>query len=181
MLDVDRGEALWKEPRGPNKVSLETCDLGKGPGVVDGAFAELPRYFADADRVMDVEARLVWCMQKVQGLELKDIVKPFPAGGRPATDLGAIATFVANKSSGLKFAAKLDNAKEKETLTLGETLFYRRSGPMDFACATSFSTQVNALAASGKTVRLIRPNALVGGLLASFELAPGVTLVNQRI
>ena len=35
--------------------------------------------------------------------------------------------------------------------------------------------------ASGKTVRLIRPNALVGGLLASFELAPGVTLVNQRI
>jgi ABC-type transporter Mla MlaB component len=56
-----------------------------------------------------------------------------------------------------------------------------RVARMDFACATSFSTQVNALAASGKTVRLIRPNALVGGLLASFELAPGVTLVNQRI
>ena len=45
MLDVDRGEALWKTPRGPKGVSLEGCDLGKGPGVVKGAFAELPRYF----------------------------------------------------------------------------------------------------------------------------------------
>ena len=33
---------------GPKNVSLEKCDLGKGPGKVDGAFAELPRYFADA-------------------------------------------------------------------------------------------------------------------------------------
>ena len=53
LLDSDRGEALWSAARGPKKVSLEKCDLGKGPGVLDGAFAELPRYFADADRVMD--------------------------------------------------------------------------------------------------------------------------------
>ena len=26
-----RGEGLWKQPRGPNKVSLEKCDLGLGP------------------------------------------------------------------------------------------------------------------------------------------------------
>jgi len=56
-----------------------------------------------------------------------------------------------------------------------------RVARMDFACATTLSTQLNALAASGKTVRVIRPNALIGGLLASFELAPGVTLVKQRI
>src|SRR5690606_6628728 len=29
MLDVDRGEQLWKTPRGPKNVSLEGCDLGK--------------------------------------------------------------------------------------------------------------------------------------------------------
>src|SRR5262249_29993982 len=45
MLDVDRGEALWKTPAGPKNVSLEGCDLGLGPGNVDGAFARLPRYF----------------------------------------------------------------------------------------------------------------------------------------
>jgi ABC-type transporter Mla MlaB component len=50
---------------------------------------------------------------------------------------------------------------------------------LDFACATALSVRLNALAASGKTVRLIRPNALVGGLLASMELAPGVTVVKH--
>jgi L-cysteine S-thiosulfotransferase len=49
-----RGEQLWKHKRGPKNASLERCDLGKGPGVVKGAYAELPRYFADADRVMDL-------------------------------------------------------------------------------------------------------------------------------
>ena len=29
-----RGEAMWKEARGPKKASLEKCDLGMGPGVV---------------------------------------------------------------------------------------------------------------------------------------------------
>ena len=67
LLDSDRGEALWKTPAGPNKVSLEKCDLGKGTGVVDGAFAELPRYFTDAGKVMDLETRLMWCMEKLQG------------------------------------------------------------------------------------------------------------------
>ena len=51
-------------------------------------------------------------------------------------ELGAIATYVASKSAGQKFAAKLMHAKEKEMLALGETLFFRRSGPFDFACAT---------------------------------------------
>src|SRR5947209_19860731 len=66
FLDVDRGEALWTMPAGPKNASFEQCDLGKGPGKVDGAFAELPRYFADAGRVMDLETRLLWCMEKLQ-------------------------------------------------------------------------------------------------------------------
>jgi L-cysteine S-thiosulfotransferase len=137
LLDADRGEALWTTPRGPKNVSLEQCDLGKGPGKVEGAFAELPRYFADADRVMDVETRILWCMEKLQGFNRADLVKrPHPAGGQPVKELGAIATYVASKSSDLKFAAKLDQPKEKDMVALGETLFFRRSGPFDFACAT---------------------------------------------
>src|SRR5512136_2871003 len=57
-----RGEALWKTARGPKNATLEGCDLGLGPGVVKGAYAQLPRYFRDADRVQDLETRLVWCM-----------------------------------------------------------------------------------------------------------------------
>src|SRR5512145_1078177 len=63
LLEADRGEVLWKEKRGPRNASLEACELGKGPGKVEGAFAELPRYFPDADKVMDLEARIVWCME----------------------------------------------------------------------------------------------------------------------
>jgi L-cysteine S-thiosulfotransferase len=136
-LDVDRGEALWATPAGPKQTSLEQCDLGKGPGKVGGAFAELPRYFADADRVMDVETRILWCMEKLQGISAADYVKrPHPGGGQPVKELGAIATYVASRSSGAKFAAPLAHAKEREAAALGETLFHRRSGPFDFACAT---------------------------------------------
>jgi sulfur-oxidizing protein SoxA len=137
LLDADRGEALWKTARGPKNVSLEQCDLGKGPGKVDGAFAELPRHFADADRVMDVETRILWCMDKLQGFNPADLVKrPHPGGGQPVKELGAMATFVASKSSGLKFAAKLDAPKEKEAVALGDEFFHRRSGPFDFSCST---------------------------------------------
>ena len=101
LLDADRGEALWTTPRGPKNVSLQQCDLGKGPGKVDGAFAELPRYFADEDRVMDAETRILWCMEKLQGFNRVDLVKkPHPGGGQPVKELGAIATYVASKSSG---------------------------------------------------------------------------------
>ena len=148
MLDVDRGETLWKTPSGPNNASLEACDLGLGPGKVDGAFAALPRYFGDAGRVMDVEARILWCMEMLQGFERAELVTdPHPSPGMPAKDLGAIATYVAYRSNGRSFAAAFGHPKEKEMLALGEALFFRRSGPMDFACSTCHGD-------SGKRIRL---------------------------
>jgi sulfur-oxidizing protein SoxA len=148
LLDADRGEGLWKTPAGPNKVSLEKCDIGKGAGVVDGAFAELPRYFADANKVMDLETRLMWCMEKLQGMKHADLVKrPHPAGGQPVKDLGAIATYVASKSSGMKYVAKLDKPQEKAVVAEGHAIFYRRQGPHDFSCATCHND-------SGKRIRL---------------------------
>lgn len=148
LLDADRGEALWKTPRGPKNVSLEQCDLGKGPGKVEGAFAELPRHFADADKVMDLETRILWCMEKLQGFNRADLVKrPYPPGGQPVKELGAMATFVASKSADMKFAAKLDQPMERETVALGEALFARRSGPFDFSCATCH-------AEAGRRIRL---------------------------
>jgi sulfur-oxidizing protein SoxA len=93
LLDADRGEVLWKTRRGPKNASLENCDLGKGPGKVEGAFAELPRYFADADNVMDAETRILWCMEMLQGFDrAKLIERPHPGGGAPVKELGAIAT-----------------------------------------------------------------------------------------
>ena len=61
------GEEMWKKRQGPKNASLEQCDLGQGPGVLKGAYAGLPRHFADADRVMDLETRLLHCMMTLQG------------------------------------------------------------------------------------------------------------------
>jgi sulfur-oxidizing protein SoxA len=145
---VDRGEALWKEKRGPRNASLERCDLGKGPGKVEGAFAELPRYFKDANRVMDAESRIVWCMEKLQGFARADIVKrPYSKANQSGTELEALATYVANKSNGYKFKPSLKHRKEREALAVGETLFFRRQGPMDFSCSTCHAD-------AGKRIRL---------------------------
>src|SRR5881227_3388684 len=106
-LDADRGEALWTTPAGPKNASLEQCDLGKGPGKVEGAFAELPRYFKDADRVLDLESRLVWCMETLQGLARAEIVKrPYSKANQAGTELEALATYVAFKSNGLTYTAR---------------------------------------------------------------------------
>jgi L-cysteine S-thiosulfotransferase len=148
LLDVDRGETLWKEKRGPKNASLERCDLGKGPGVVNGAFAELPRYFKDAKRVMDTEARIVWCMETLQGFDRAVIVKrPYSKANQAGTELEALATFVAHKSNGQRFKPQLKRAQERETLALGQALFFRRQGPMDFSCSTCHAD-------SGKRIRL---------------------------
>ena len=68
-----KGEELWKQKRGPKNASMEKCDLGKGPGVVKGAFVELPRYFTDTGKVQDLESRLLTCMEAQQGLDAKKI------------------------------------------------------------------------------------------------------------
>ena len=148
LLDADRGEALWKEKRGPKNASLEQCDLGKGAGKVEGAFAELPRYFKDADRVLDLESRLVWCMENLQGFTRAEIVKrAYSKANQAGTELEALATYVAYKSNETKFAPSLGHAKEQAVLALGEALFFRRQGPMDFAYASCHGD-------TGKRIRL---------------------------
>ncbi|MEJ1161992.1 sulfur oxidation c-type cytochrome SoxA [Prosthecomicrobium sp. N25] len=136
FLAVDRGEVLWSTKRGTKDASLETCDLGEGPGKLEGAFARLPRYFADADKVMDLEVRLLWCMDKIQGLDTKEVVARRFSRPGVASDLEDLTAYVANKSSGMKYEAQLKHPREKEMFEAGEAMFFRRSGVMDFSCAT---------------------------------------------
>ncbi|HEY4371791.1 MAG TPA: sulfur oxidation c-type cytochrome SoxA [Burkholderiales bacterium] len=132
-----RGEDLWKQKRGPKNVSLERCDLGKGPGVVKGAYAEMPRYFADANQVMDLETRLLYCMQTQQGISRAVALKvPFGDGEKKRSDMESLSAYVAGESRGVKMNVALNNAKEKEAYALGQKIFFYRGGPHDFACAT---------------------------------------------
>ncbi|MEP7083602.1 MAG: sulfur oxidation c-type cytochrome SoxA [Betaproteobacteria bacterium] len=132
-----RGETLWKTKRGPKAVTLEQCDLGKGPGVVKGAYAQLPRYFADADRVMDLESRLVQCMVTLQGYTPADAKKqPFGAGNARKSDMEALVAYVTAESKGVKMNVALSHPKEQEAYRIGKSMFFHRGGPHDFGCVT---------------------------------------------
>ncbi|HRY06399.1 MAG TPA: sulfur oxidation c-type cytochrome SoxA [Hyphomicrobiaceae bacterium] len=147
-LYIDSGEALWKEKRGSKNVSLEGCDMGKGPGVLEGAFAELPRYFADADKVMDMESRILWCMENLQGLDTGPVKKgAFSKRGQGGSEMEFLASYVGSLSNGMKLTPQLSHAKEKEAYDIGEALFYRHAGPHDFSCQTCHG-------ASGTRIRL---------------------------
>jgi len=142
-----RGEGLWKQKRGPKNVSLERCDLGKGPGVVKGAYAEMPRYFTDADQVLDLESRLVHCMVSLQGFTRADATKRTFGSGTNRSDIEALAAWITSESKGVVMNVALNHAKEKEAYQLGGKMFYFRGGPHDFACATCH-------AEDGKRIRL---------------------------
>jgi sulfur-oxidizing protein SoxA len=143
-----KGGRLFHEKRGPKNTTLEKCDFGLGPGKLEGAFARLPRYFPDTDRVQDLESRLLTCMVMLQGFKVEDIKKNAFSTLSRNSDMEALASFVAARSNGMKLAAPLSHAKEKEMYAAGEKIFYRRNGPMDFACATCHDDT------AGKRIRL---------------------------
>lgn len=142
-----KGEEIWAEKRGPKKLSLQTCDLGLGPGVVDGAFAQLPRWFADAGKVQDLESRLVYCMMTVQGMTKAEAEKNHYSTDSDASDMEALVAWIAASSRGVTIAVPQSHPKEVEAYKVGEELFNYRAGPYDFACSTCHST-------SGTRIRL---------------------------
>ena len=144
------GEELFEEARGPNNVSLEECDFGKGPGVLEGAYTELPRYFEDTGKVMDLETRLVHCMVTLQGFGPDDPEVTKRHGSD--SDHMMLQTYIASKSSGFAWNPPMDHPLEKAMRDAGEVMFYRRAGKADFACSTCH-------AQTGKRIRAsVLPN-----------------------
>ena len=131
-----RGEDIWKQKRGPNKVSLELCDVGLGPGKIKGAYAVLPKYFSDTDKVEDLESRLVTCMVMLQGYSYEDAKKnPFGSPERKS-DMEALVAYVTTAARGTKMNVPRDHPKEKEAYEIGKAIFFHRGGPHDFGCVT---------------------------------------------
>jgi sulfur-oxidizing protein SoxA len=141
-----KGEALWSKPRGPKQASMSQCDLGKGPGVVKGAFVELPRYFSDTKRVQDLESRLLTCMETLQGLNASEIAKT-PFGRGEQSNLEALVAYVSAASRGMKMNLPQSHPEERRFYELGKRAFFFRGGSHDFSCAGCHSED-------GKRIRL---------------------------
>ena len=130
-----KGEGLWKQKRGPKAASLEKCDLGKGPGVVKGVFVELPRHFADTQRVQDLESRLLTCMETLQGFNAAEIANT-PFGRGEQNNVTALATWISAESKDMKFNLPQKHEQEKVMFEVGKRLFFQRGGSHDFSCAS---------------------------------------------
>ncbi len=141
-----KGEELWKQKRGPKAASLEQCDLGKGPGVVKGAFVELPRYFADTQRVQDLESRLLTCMETLQGFNAAEIAKT-GFGKDEQKNIEGLVAWISAESRGLRMNVPQAHVQEKTMFEVGKRLFFMRSGPHDFSCASCHGED-------GKRIRL---------------------------
>ena len=134
-LYEETGKEQWLEKRGPKNVSLERCDLGKGAGVVKGAFVELPRYFADTKKVQDLESRLLTCMETLQGFNAADIAKtPFGRGEQKTIE--NFVAWISAESRGQKFNLPQAHVQEQKMYEIGKRVFNYRAGPYDFSCAS---------------------------------------------
>jgi L-cysteine S-thiosulfotransferase len=161
-LNAARGEALWKTKRGPKNASLEACDLGLGAGKVKGAVGSLPRYFADVNKVMDAESRLVHCMVTLQGFKAEDFnAKNFTSGaGQKATVIEDLVAYIYDESRGVTINVPQNHPMEKAAFARGKDTFYFKGGTHDFSCASCHNQD-------GKRIRLQELPNLTGPSKAS--------------
>ncbi len=176
-----KGEELWKAKRGPKNVSLaESCDVGLGVGKLEGAYVINPRYYPDADKVMDVERRIVWCMTEKQGFKFGDIAKKPFASGNYTPEVTSLVTFVAGHSRNMKFAAPIKDPKVREVYEIGKEITAYRAGPYDFSCNTCHGSD-------GKRIRmqnlpnLSTPEGSLKGVMGwpGYRMTGGVMLTSQ--
>lgn len=134
------GEEIWYRAGGVNKVSLEECDLGKGPGVIKGAYVELPRFFDDVQKVMDLEQRLIHCRVSIQGFTHSEATEyPFTKKNGDTSEMEALVAFIASRSRGMQIKVTLRHPEEERMYELGKKFFYFRAGSHDFGCITCHS------------------------------------------
>ncbi len=125
-LFVAMGEELYESLEGNGK-TIKDCDFGKGPGVLEGAYAELPKYFKDTNRVEDLDTRVKSCLENVLGLKYDEDF------GRE--EVVALVSYIASFSNEMPINVTLDDPQEKEMFEIGKRLWFWRAGQMDMSCA----------------------------------------------
>ncbi len=129
---VEEGREIFHS-KGPNGKSCASChgEDGKGKKLpLVGAYATMPKYYKDIDKVADLDLRVKSCMEKYTGYDPEKL-----KGKKGRKIIVPLATYVASLSNGMKFNVQPKHPKEKEMYKKGEELWYARVGKMDFSCA----------------------------------------------
>ena len=123
-LAVDEGEALVGRlaARDP---AFPAC-LGEGSEQFKGKAAAYPKFDAALGRIVTVEGRIEQCAKSALNEEIRQ--------GSPASN--KISVYFKSQSAGRPIKVDLAEAKLMEAYRRGEELFYRKTGQLNFACAS---------------------------------------------
>lgn len=125
MLWVERGQALWRAPAGPEGRSCMSCH-GEASASMRGVAARYPAFDATRARVLDLDARVMACRAQRQHA---------PPLARESEDLLALSAYVALQSRGMSLAVSIDGPA-RDAFERGRAFYYRRHGQMNLACAS---------------------------------------------
>ena len=123
-LALVHGEALVKK-LAAREAAFLTC-LGEGSADLKGKAAAYPKFDAALGRIVTVEGRIEQCAKNALNEEIRQ--------GSPASN--RISVYFKSQSAGKPIKVDLAEAKVMEAYRRGEELFYRKTGQLNFACAS---------------------------------------------
>jgi L-cysteine S-thiosulfotransferase len=121
LLWVERGQSLWQAP--VDGRSCATCH-GDAASSMRGVAARYPAHDAQADAVLDLDARIMRCRSERQKA---------PPLVREADDLLALSAYATYQSRGMPVAVAIDGPA-RAAFERGEALYRQRHGQMNIAC-----------------------------------------------
>jgi len=124
MLWVAEGEALWNAKTGASGRSCADCH-GDAAVSMKGVAARYPVYFAEQSRPLDLQGRINVCRETNQK------ATPLPYESR---ELLALAAFIGKQSRGMPITTG-DDQRLEPFRALGQELYERRQGQLNFSCA----------------------------------------------
>ncbi|MGE5616860.1 MAG: sulfur oxidation c-type cytochrome SoxA [Bacillota bacterium] len=122
-LWVERGKALWSQPRGEAKASCAQCH-GDVKGM-RGVAARYPRFDAKLGRVVNLDGRIDACVESRQ----KAPAMPFESEDRLA-----LTALIAKQSRGLPIEGSIESPATRALWEEGRQLYFTRIGQLNLAC-----------------------------------------------
>jgi sulfur-oxidizing protein SoxA len=118
------GEALWKRKAGTAGKSCADCH-GEASETMKGVAARYPAFNAARGRPVNLDQQINICRIERQQ------ATPLPLEGK---ELLALTAYVARQSRGMPISVASDE-RTRPFVEAGRTMFYRRQGQLNFACA----------------------------------------------
>ena len=143
---VDQGREYFHTLKGKTGKTCASCHGQDGEKLV-GAYAKMPRYYTDINRVADIDLRIKACLEKYVGIDAK--------GKKGRKYIVPLAGYVASLSNGMPINVELKHPEEKRLYEYGKKLWYMRVGARDFSCAVCHEVL------AGKRIRLQKLGAPV--------------------